>query len=177
MAGDRRSHKGIHEQIAFGLRTLLLCTVVGAPLLFGGCRVRADTPAPMGTPATEAHLPPIQTVFLIVMENYNWAAVEDAPYIHSLTAIGAHAQQYYTPPHLHPSEPNYIWLEAGTNCSNGKCYTTNDEVSASNHISSTAHLVTQLQDAGVPWRAYLEGIRARVAPRLPMTDTRFDTLG
>lgn len=147
----------------------LLLVVASLILVFTGLilvssSVRADTPAPTGMPAVGTHLPAIQTVFLIVMENQDWSAVKDAPYIHSLTEIGAHAEQYYTPPRLHPSEPNYIWLEAGTNCFDGKCYTTDDDVSASNHIASTAHLVAQLQDAGIPWKAYLEGISGQGCP-------------
>src|SRR5438034_8379608 len=27
----------------------------------------------------------------------------------------AHAEQYFNPPGNHPSQPNYLWLEAGTN--------------------------------------------------------------
>src|SRR5437868_5051805 len=55
-------------------------------------------------------------VFLILMENNNWSSIKgnpSAPYINQLLKMGAHAQQYFTP--LHPSEPNYIWFEAGTN--------------------------------------------------------------
>ena len=115
-------------------------------------------PLPAGAPTPGAHLPPIQTVFLLVFQNHAWDEVKTAPYIHSLVQIGSHAERYYTPPKLHPSEPNYIWLEAGTNCFDGKCYTTDADVSASNHISSTAHLVTQLKDAGISWKAYLEDI-------------------
>src|SRR5438270_11702053 len=60
-----------------------------------------------------------RTVFLIMMENHNWAQIKgspSAPYINSvLLPMASHAEQYYTPPRLHPSEPNYLWLEAGTN--------------------------------------------------------------
>jgi phosphatidylinositol-3-phosphatase len=142
------------------VRTLLLLLGLGLALLtFSSAPVAADTPTP-----TTVKLPPIQTVFLIVMENQDWSAVKDAPYIRSLTTLGARAEQYYNPPRLHPSEPNYIWLEAGTNCFNGRCYTTDDDVSVSNHISSTAHLATQLQRAGISWKAYLEGISGQGCP-------------
>ncbi len=146
------------------LSVLVLFALVVAGVVLPAGSVRAATPSPTGTAASATGLPPIQTVFLIIMENQNWSDVKDAPYIHSLTTIGAHAEQYFTPPHLHPSEPNYIWLEAGTNCFGGKCYTTDDDVSASNHISSTAHLVTQLKDAGIPWKAYLEGVTGQGCP-------------
>jgi hypothetical protein len=90
--------------------------------------------------------------------------VKSAPYFSSLVKIGAHAEQYYNPPGLHPSEPNYIWLEAGTNCFYGKCYVTDEDVGPTNHITSTAHLVTQLKDAGISWKAYQEGITGQGCP-------------
>src|SRR5204863_252749 len=62
---------------------------------------------------------PLKTVFLIMMENHNWSDItssSSAPYINNtLLAIGAHAAQYFNPPGIHPSLPNYLWLEAGTN--------------------------------------------------------------
>jgi phosphatidylinositol-3-phosphatase len=145
-------------------RIPLLYACIIALFVFASNPVLAATPSPSGTPAAGAQLPGIQTVFLIVMENQDWSAVKDAPYIHSLTQIGAHAEQYYNPPRLHPSEPNYIWLEAGTNCFDGKCYTSDDDVSTSNHITTTAHLVSQLKDAGITWKAYLEGISGQGCP-------------
>src|SRR6266498_4164911 len=58
-----------------------------------------------------------RTVFVILMENHNWSTIKDnpsAPYINNvLLPMGAHAEQFYNPLSLHPSEPNYIWLEAG----------------------------------------------------------------
>jgi hypothetical protein len=65
-----------------------------------------------------ASLPPIQTVFIILMENHNWSSIKgspDAPYINSLLPQASYCEQYYTPPGNHPSLPNYLWLEAGTN--------------------------------------------------------------
>src|ERR1051326_1927024 len=64
-------------------------------------------------------LPPIKTVFLILMENHNWDTIfttTNCPYIrYTLVPMASHCEQYYTPPGNHPSEPNYIWLEGGTN--------------------------------------------------------------
>src|SRR5450631_72618 len=63
--------------------------------------------------------PTLNTVFVILMENHNWSSIKNsrsAPYINNvLLPMGAHAEQYYNPPALHPSEPNYLWLEAGDN--------------------------------------------------------------
>src|SRR4051812_44847974 len=58
-------------------------------------------------------------VFIILMENHNWSSIKgsaSAPYINNaLLPIASYADQYYNPPGIHPSEPNYLWLEAGTN--------------------------------------------------------------
>lgn len=114
----------------------------------------AGTPTPTGA---------IKTVFLIVMENHDWSQVKgsaSAPYInHTLLALGAHAEQYKNPPALHPSEPNYLWLEAGSSLG-----VTTDLDPAVNHQSTTAHLATQLNAAGVSWRSYQEGISGTVCP-------------
>jgi hypothetical protein len=105
----------------------------------------------------------LQTVFIILMENHNWADIlgntDDAPYINSLLSGAAHAEQYFNPPNLHPSEPNYLWLEAGTNFG-----VTNDDDPDSNHQSSTRHLVNQLEAAGVSWKAYVEDIDGASCP-------------
>ena len=53
------------------------------------------------------------------MENHNWSSIKGsatAPYINNtLLPMASYADQYYNPPGIHPSEPNYLWLEAGTN--------------------------------------------------------------
>src|SRR5438874_5466263 len=67
----------------------------------------------------------IQTVFIILMENHNWTGAKggtsikgnrSAPYINNtLLPMASHAEQYFNPPGIHPSLPNYLWLEAVTN--------------------------------------------------------------
>jgi phospholipase C len=115
-------------------------------------------------------------VFLILMENTNWSQVQSsssAPYINSLLTRpdASYATQYYNPPSLHPSEPNYIWLEAGsnTNLPNANTggtisFTTDNDPSASNSTSTTDHLVTYLANAGISWKAYEEDISGTVCP-------------
>jgi hypothetical protein len=102
-------------------------------------------------------------VFLILMENHNWSAIlgsSSAPYINQqLLPMASHAEQYFNPPNLHPSEPNYIWLEAGSNLG-----ITTDGLPSSNHRSTTAHLVTQLENAGIPWKSYQEDISGQSCP-------------
>ena len=79
--------------------------------------------------------------------------------MNALLTKGAHAEAYYNPPGLHPSEPNYLWLEAGTNFG-----LTNDQAPTINHQASTAHLTTLLTKAGVSWKSYQEDIAGNVCP-------------
>src|SRR5262249_16916588 len=127
--------------------------VVSAALVIGGSSLRADD---------------VKTVFVIALENHNWTQPANqftggiqqifqnpaAPFINSLvdgTATGisdqvAYAAAYHnvlaTPsgnnPHIHPSEPNYIWAEAGTNfgvANDNDPFGTNG-----NNQNTTAHL-------------------------------------
>lgn len=105
----------------------------------------------------------LQTVFIILMENHSWSTIKgskSAPYINNtLAPAGGHAEQYFTPPKLHPSEPNYIWLEAGDNLG-----ITTDDDPGKNHKPTTDHLSTQLDKAGVSWKAYAENISGTGCP-------------
>lgn len=58
-------------------------------------------------------------------------------------------------PHIHPSEPNYLWAEAGNNFG---ILNDNDPFAATNpsNQNTTQHLVTQLTKAGRTWRSYQE---------------------
>jgi phospholipase C len=99
---------------------------------------------------------------MILMENHNWSDIKGsakAPYINSLLDKGAHAEQYFNPPKLHPSEPNYLWLEGGTNFG-----VTTDLGPSLNHQSSTDHLVTQIEKAGLTWKSYQEDIPGTECP-------------
>jgi hypothetical protein len=116
--------------------------------------------------AAAAHarnLPPVQSVFVILLENHNWADFKgsaDAPFINgTLLPLASHCEQYFNPPGLHPSEPNYLWLEAGTNFG---IFDDNDP--AINHQNTTNHLAAQLSRAGISWKAYLEDIAGDVVP-------------
>jgi len=111
----------------------------------------------------EAQLSNVNRVFIVVMENHNWSQFKgaaNAPYVNNtLLPQASHAEQYYNPPGLHPSLPNYLWLEAGTNFG-----ITNDNDPSSNHQSTTAHLVTQLTNAGISWKTYQEDISGTTCP-------------
>ena len=105
----------------------------------------------------------VKTVFLILMENHNWSAIKgstNAPYINNtILPMASHAEQYYNPTNLHPSLPNYLWLEAGTNFG-----ITSDLLPSSAHQNTTNHLVTLLKNAGISWRSYQEDICGCACP-------------
>ncbi len=97
----------------WGYRLGLICLIVLASATTGhGYR------APEQISAKRAQ-PPITHVWVIVEENHDWADVvgnTDFPSINGLLTVGAHAENYHNVPvgqTLHPSEPNYIVLEAG----------------------------------------------------------------
>jgi hypothetical protein len=99
------------------------------------------------------------------MENENWSSIyqsSQAPYINGLlsNAQASYATQYFdNPSSVHPSEPNYIWLEAGSNLG----LTTDADPSASNEVNAP-HLASLLQAAGISWREYAEDITTGACP-------------
>ncbi len=106
----------------------------------------------------------IKTVFVIVMENHNWSEIEgsaSAPYINkTLLPMASYCDNYFdNPKKVHPSEPNYIWMEAADNLG-----ITDDSDPSANHQATTDHLVTYLQKAGVTWRSYQENISGTTCP-------------
>ncbi|MBE7157493.1 MAG: phosphoesterase [Rhodospirillales bacterium] len=147
-----------------------------------------------GQQATAVAGQPVKTVFYILMENRNFTAGTDttggsvlvgnpaAPYINSLITPGnANAAQvswcsaYHhvlstasgANPSIHPSEPNYIWMEAGSNLSkadDNDPYGSNSSVKqietylANNPGVSGQHLSGLLQAANISWKSYQEGI-------------------
>jgi hypothetical protein len=135
----------------------------------------------------------VGTVFYILLENRNFTAGGDlsggnvvlgspaAPYINSLITPGngnATQVSYCTAYHnvlaipagggtsIHPSEPNYVWFEAGSNLSklddNDPYGSTNSVLQISNYLIanpsvSGENLCGLLQSAGISWKAYAEG--------------------
>src|ERR1041385_6723976 len=108
-------------------------------------------------------LPPAETIFVIMMENTTWPDIKDspnAPFINNtLLPIAAHCEFYNNLPDIHPSLPNYLWLEAGTNFG-----ILDDAKPADNHQNTTNHLVSLLHRAGISWRAYQENISGTALP-------------
>ncbi len=107
----------------------------------------------------------IQHVFVIAMENHDSTQIygdsTDAPYINNtLIPSYAHATNFNDPLALSlPSEPHYVYMEAGTNSFSDHTFTTDNDPSSSNSTSSTAHLVTQMKNStnNVTWITYQEG--------------------
>jgi hypothetical protein len=111
-------------------------------------------------------IPPIQTVFIILLENESWEEVKgntNAPYLNNtLLPMASRCEGYYNVTNLHPSLPNYLWLEAGTNFG----ILDNDDPD-SNHQNTTNHFVTLLENAGISWKTYHEDI---VGTFIPLTN-------
>ena len=105
----------------------------------------------------------IRTVFLIVLENHNWSQIKgsaSAPYINgTLLPQASYANNYLSLPGIHPSEPNYLWLEAGTNFG-----VLNDGPPSANHQSTTQHLSALLEAKGLSWKSYQEDISGTTCP-------------
>jgi phosphatidylinositol-3-phosphatase len=123
----------------------------------------AATPGLRAQPAAG----PIKTVFVIMFENHDWSEIVGsaaAPYFNSILPIASHAEQYFTPPGIHPSTPNYFWVEAGQDF--GLTGVTGF-TPAKYAQSTTNHLVTQLAAAGISWKTYQE---STAAGQCPLTD-------
>lgn len=117
---------------------------------------------------TNAQMSKVKTVFVVMMENHNrvgndaGASFNDpdiehnplAPYINgTLKKIAAQPLRYFNPPGNHPSQPNYLWLEAGTNF--GQLADTQPG-QVPGIKPDSKHLVTLLQSAGISWKSYAE---------------------
>jgi hypothetical protein len=108
--------------------------------------------------------PPIGSVVLVLMSSQPWSAIAgsaSAPYVNgTLLPRGAHSEAYHAgDPAAGAGEPNILWLEGGQDFG----LTTNNPPTV-NHTKSNAHLVDELDAAGVTWKAYVEGISAGSCP-------------
>jgi phosphatidylinositol-3-phosphatase len=94
-------------------------------------------------------LPAARSVFLIVMENKSAAKALTGQFTTSLANRYGVASNYRAI--THPSVPNYLALTSGSTWG-----ITDD----SYHALPKQDLGTQLTTAGIPWRAYMEGLGA-----------------
>jgi len=145
------------------IATIVLIVLIALGVFFAGDLPQLGKSVPIiGTFAASPPSSPIKTVFVIVMENTDWAGItsSDAPYIaNTLVPMGAHAEQYYNPPGNHPSLPNYLWMEAGTNFGISE-----DGDPATYHQNTSQHLTTLLNKKGISWKAYEENISGTDCP-------------
>jgi hypothetical protein len=101
------------------------------------------------------------------MENHDWSQIQgstSAPFINGLLPTSSFATQYFNPPGIHPSEPNYVWLNAGSNNCGDITFTTDNDPSAKNSTATTQDLGTLLNNAGISWKTYQENITGTVCP-------------
>jgi hypothetical protein len=116
----------------------------------------------------------IKTIFLILMENHNWSDIKgssSAPYINGLltNAQASWCSSYYdNPAGDHPSEPNYVWLEAATDKFTDHSYPaaflSDGDPSAGNSTASHGHLAYLLSQNGKTWHEYAEDSTAGTCP-------------
>jgi hypothetical protein len=121
------------------------------------------------------------SIFYILMENHNLTQPTNvtspqqilgnpaAPYINSLmTPDNSNAVQtswamlYFNAGNgVHPSEPNYVWAEAGTDFG---VHTDADPNPTNHNAFLSNHLSRQLTTAGVTWRNYQEDVELSTSP-------------
>jgi hypothetical protein len=123
-------------------------------------------PAPIQVSNTAPHsINGIKTVFIIMMENHDWSTILGSSYCtyinDTLLPMSSYCSDYNNPPGNHPSEPNYLWLVAGTAFG-----IQNDNPPSLNHLSSTNNLFTQLDHAGISWKTYQEDITGNNIPNV-----------
>jgi len=154
-----------HPRFQWAMCALVLAGVVGC----GSFPARADD-----RDDDEHH---VKTVFVIAMENHNWTQPNTqispqqifqnpaAPFINSLVngTSGISSQVAFANGYInsgvgiHPSEPNYIWAEAGTNfgvLSDADPYTA--ACVAGTVQNTNQHLSAFLTLAGKSWKSYQE---------------------
>lgn len=143
--------RGIMGSAKYGITFLLTC-ILGLPAAYAAQEAQAKAST-------------IQHVFVIAMENHDASQIignpGNAPYINN-TLLPSYAQAFNFNDELRdlPSEPHYLWIEAGTNdFSDPTTFKTDEDPSRANSTASTAHLVTQIRNAtnGVTWMTYQEG--------------------
>ncbi len=134
----------------------------------------AKTATTLTNKLTKKNLPlsQINHVFVILEENHDWQTIYNnpvAPFINkTLLTQGAYASNYHNIPtsmgELHPSELNYIFLEAGMVTFPDYTFTTDNDPGAKNSTSSVSHFVTLLEKNGYTWKSYQEGISGNDCP-------------
>jgi phosphatidylinositol-3-phosphatase len=127
-----------------------LLTVLITACSVGGHGQASKSPKPSsaapGSPGAPSPTP-ASHVFVIVMENHSFSQAISQPYTARLAAQYALATNYHAV--AHPSLPNYLAL------SSGSTWGIQDD---GYHSLPAGGLGDQLTQAGVSWRAYMEGM-------------------
>lgn len=159
-----------NQSVKLSRSKTLAIAAVGFAVGFGILPVQATTV-----------LQQVKTVFVIAMENHNFRQPSPlsspqqiftnpaAPYINSLITPGhtnavqvSYATKYYNAGvGVHPSEPNYVWAEGGTDFG---IHTDNDPTAASANVFTNNHLTRQLNAAGIAWKNYQEDVQRAASP-------------
>src|ERR1700760_3019044 len=148
----------------------------------------ATTALTATAPLTTVMAAPIQTVFVVAMENHDftqpssYTAIQPidgnaaAPYVNSLITPGNANAQYTSyfsnmtnvGTGVHPSEPNYIWQNAGSNFG----VTTDADPSAAAHnIVSATSMTGLMSKHNVTWNAYQEDVQYSTAGTVSASGT------
>jgi phosphatidylinositol-3-phosphatase len=169
----------------FSSNALIACVTTLLALGLAGASGQAQSgpgTASAGSAASSsaalATLKQIKTIFVIPLENHDLVQSDPTgspqqllgnpacPYFNSLITPGnansaqtAYATHYYSVAidGEHPSEPNYIWSEAGTDF--GVRFDDDPSDFAGNVFTNVQHLSGQLTEAGIPWRCYQEDVQ------------------
>ncbi|HET6233445.1 MAG TPA: alkaline phosphatase family protein [Acetobacteraceae bacterium] len=135
-----------------------------------------------------AHAAQIQTVFVVALENHNFTQPSSvtspqqllgntaAPFLNSLVTPGnpnAQFTSYATDmtnvaPGIHPSEPNYIWQNGGSNFG---VLSDADPSSGAGNIISARSLTGQLSAKGISWNSYQEDVQYSTSPLVSASGT------
>lgn len=126
-------------------RLVILALAVGA---LAGCSLGAGV-----APQSVGPSPRYQHIILIVMENSSYNEIigaSDAPHLNALATTYGLATNYWGI--THPSEPNYVALIGGDT------FGVDDDGSYQQNAVSAPNLATQLEKAGLSWKAYQQSL-------------------
>src|SRR5215831_706344 len=161
---------------------LIGTTAVAVALAWTGVRAHAVR-------AQDAASDHFRKVFVVSMENHNWTQPSSvtspqpismnpsAPFINSLVngTSGISDQVAYATNYLnaglgvHPSEPNYIWAEAGTNFGVNNDDTPYHTDCTPDTVQTTnLHLTAFLQKAHRTWKSYQEDTDVDLSTNQPL---------
>lgn len=125
-------------------------------------------------------------VIVIAMENtdaeqvgtssgYIYGNTKDAPFLNGTLAVqGARAGNFTNELTGYKSQPHYIVMEAGTNTFPDTSFTCDHAPSKAcdsfhpNWTTSKAHLTAQIEDAGLTWMTYQEGLDPETTGACPL---------